>query len=252
VLTTISAAHAKNSICKKNAFHPQNHYFLKINRPIRGCSLRRQLLRNMALPLPRCPPMTRPVFSVPPVQTTETLEKRVTSAESRIQLLEQKLKELSITTKCKGKKAHFSKCVEVEKPQPSPKKRLVKIVTCPPAPLIDKNTETSPPFFSFGKINTEPMINVLPQVKEEEKKETEAEAIPPVQIVVKEEEKQEKLNDAEAKVVIEQTKEETTTEEVDLPLVAQLVAMGFDRSLVRNVTEIYSDIESALEQLLDI
>jgi len=47
-----------------------------------------------------------------------------------------------------------------------------------------------------------------------------------------------------------ETVAEAEVEEVDPPLVAQLVSMGFDRAIVKNIAEVYSDIESALEQLL--
>jgi len=215
--------------------HPQNHYFLKINKPISGCPFRRYPF-NRSLPQQRCPfSQPKVVAPSPPVQSTKGLEERVSSAESRIEELEQKLKDMTCS-RMKGKKLHVSKtCEDKTSPQPIPKKKLVKIVTMPPVSPPEKILPQQTPLFNFE----------LPKFQQEVKKETPSEAV-----VFKKEEEVVAQIEPEVKAVVEPAKEEPKTEKVDSPLVAQLVAMGFDRQIVLNITEIYSDIESALEHLL--
>jgi len=141
--------------------------------------------------------------------------------------------------KGKGRKAHFSKCLIEEKPQPMQKRKLAKIVNKKPAPVQIFASDIYPkPLFSFDNCD-----EILPkqEVLIATEKSINAEASPPPE-PIKEETPIENI----------EKEEEAKVEVIDPPLVAQLVSMGFDRNHVVNVLDFCSDIETALEHLLNI
>jgi len=235
------------SVCEekniKESFHPQNHHFIKINRPISQCPYRRIPFTSQA-PIQRCPfsrPTTFAPVPVVPIITpapdqSKVLEDRVVAAETRIQALEQKMKEMTMKPKCRKGFSHFKKCLDEPSTQHIPKRKMMKVVTivpdvapvssAPPAEVEVNNTTA----VETSTLNEDSFFHVIP----EEKKEVVQE-----EISRKVEEKK-----PEPEVVNEESKIE------DSPVVSQLVAMGFDRSIVRNIVQVYSDIESALDQLL--
>jgi hypothetical protein len=219
-------------------FHPQNHYFLKINRPLQGCPFKRNVFTPLT-PLGKCPFAQKRPEAIPP--QSKALEDRVSFAESRIQSLEQKLKDISMM---KTRKARFQKSLVDDKPCQL-KKRAVKIVTTPPPPVEIVASDITPkPILSCGVGNI--ASGPLTQPKQEEIK-TEK-PIVSLPLVIKEEAKIENQTQSQ----VEAVREEAKKEEMDTPLVTQLIAMGFERQQVLNAIEIYnSDIEAALEHLLD-
>eukprot|EP01103_Thecamoeba_quadrilineata_P019255 TRINITY_DN770_c0_g1_i2.p1 TRINITY_DN770_c0_g1~~TRINITY_DN770_c0_g1_i2.p1 ORF type:complete len:442 (-),score=95.25 TRINITY_DN770_c0_g1_i2:55-1326(-) len=249
------------SICEeKNTnepFHPQSHLFLKINKPLGfGCPFRNNRTPfTPQVPLQRCPfyqpkpisvapvqvPVPVPTPSVPQPNNQSKIEDRVMAAESRIQALEQKLKDLTLKPKCR--KAHFKKYLEEQQPtQHCPKRRMVKIVTNPPTNVTLPSTLPSPP--------------TLPQ--EEEKTpafhDSSFFVIPEEEMNFEKVDVEKLIENEEAVAPTEELREEKVEEskpEEDSPLVAQLISMGFDRALVKNISEVCSDIETALEQLLN-
>jgi len=58
-------------------------------------------------------------------------------------------------------------------------------------------------------------------------------------------------NDSKVKEISESAVEETKEEEFDTPIIHYLVLMGFDKSKVKKAVEKYTDLESALNRLLD-
>jgi hypothetical protein len=231
------------SVCEdknmKESFHPQNHHFLKINRPIRQCPFRRTC--NLTRPAPFQIPVSHPSV-VPVPNQSKLLEDRVVSAESRIAALEQKLKELTSTPKCR--KTHFKKCLD-EQPttQPIIKRRMMKTVTIlphpPPIPSIpDVEVKNS-------NLNENSFFHVIPEEKGEIQQENNLNG--KVEVEKKTTENSPQIIETP---LVEKTPQEPKEEES--PVVSQLIAMGFDRKMVMNIVRVYSDIESALEHLLNV
>jgi hypothetical protein len=173
------------------------------------------------------------------------MEDRVAAAEARIQALELKLKEISMKPKCR--KAHLKKCFE-EQAKSNLKKKLANIITVPPASLPEtlKKEESPAP----APAPVEPQVETP---KKEETPEPQAETVPcsvecPVaEIAAAVTLKPEPVEEEEPT----KTEEPKTEQETESPIVSQLVSMGFDKTMVRNVVEVYKDIESALEHLLN-
>jgi len=163
------------------------------------------------------------------------------------------MKDMAI--KPKSRKAHFKKCLEEPVNQHNPKKRLIKILTTPsapvviPAPSIEEKVavpevSVQPTERSF--FITLPLPGNMPVLIQDESP-REVESIPEIAEIARTEEPQ------VVETPKEEIKEEVTVEEsVDSPLVKQLIAMGFDKQKVDFVSLVCSDIESALEHLLNL
>jgi len=245
-------------------FHPQNHFFLKIHKPVRTA-----VLDACVRTLPT--PVTRSASSTEGPQ----LEDRVVAAESRLQSLEQKFREIS--SKPKSLRA-LRKLVMLEEQQAKShvaapasgssgerKKRLARIITPSTPPVssqtIANNVTNRGTFRDIG--NTDSNSLARAEVGLSNGEENLSSPVTPVQL---ESEPTQDIQSPQAQPQELQTEEpqtltsssvpepplEKVEEVVDGPLVCQLLLMGFDRAQVLNVVEACPDIESALEQLLMI
>jgi hypothetical protein len=232
-------------------FHPQNHYFLKINKPVRTAVLD-ACVRT---------PITHSTASTEGPQ----LKDRVVAAESRLQSLEQKFKEIS--SKPKSLRA-LRKLVMLEeqqaKSQAAPasgssgerKKRLARIITpsTPPASSQTSENITTDCGTLHDVDNTD--INSLARAvvglsigEESPSSPVQLESEPTQDIQSPQAQPEEPQVLTPSSVPEPSEKAEKV---VDSPLVSQLLLMGFERAQVLNVVEVCPDIESALEQLLMI
>jgi hypothetical protein len=226
----------ENVNLEKN-FHPQEHFFLKINKPVPF--VHKPIMMN------NCPSLARNN------NNSKELEDRLAAAEGRIQALELKFRAGEV--KSRWRKSHLMKqqLEDQTKPfhQTAPKRKVANVVTV-------KTTQPTP---SVSVPQVQPQSPQNPLIKLENqfaelsvsqpapeivgKVETAPETQPQEPIVVPE-------NNTSPKT--DHGNPETTDDDViESPLSFTLKSMGFDKETVSNVMAKYHDLESCLNYLLD-
>jgi hypothetical protein len=247
----------ENNLTQK--FHPENHFFLKVNKPVRNSQLN-AVMRTIS-----------PALLNAQTASTSQLEDRVGAAESRLMSLEQKMKDLALKPKCR--KALKKMILEEQgkvKAQPCERRRkLHKTVTPAPVPAEQEQSQSEEPlsekkeetlattscqpiagsFLEFSLVRAaaalpDPLPN-LEMIIEEPCPLPQVQPVPePIPEVIE----TEKIAEVEPEPV--PVTEESSID--DCAAVRQLVLMGFDRDIVLRVVEVYPDLEEALEHLLYI
>jgi len=234
-------------------FHPQLHYFLKINKPVRNSYLRRLVQ-----------PDPLPVLN----NSNQELEDRLAAAESRILSLESKF------PTCRWRRS-FGNTEQSQNQNQGihcPRRRgFITVKTTPtqdmdqipPESLIkvenedtQNNLKNQPQEFRRIEItsvgteteNEEPEYFVIeanvhaPKIqKPEEEEPVKVDQVNEVPAVVQE---NSIVND-----VVEESKEEEK-EEIPSPLVTQLISMGFDKASIKKAVEKFTNLETAVNYLL--
>jgi hypothetical protein len=216
-------------------FHPQEHYFLKINTPLH---FKRHL---------------KTISSIMQKNNSTGLEERLAAAETRIQSLESKFKACETS---RWKRSHLMKQLHEDAGVVCPRRRRVD-VTVKTAPstqdqisLPQENIAESSvapelvPFIPNEIVEDEPQPEVNLKV-EPEPQPIEVVSQPieePVVVVETAPQVQEEVS------IKEESKEE---EEIETPFISYLSAMGFDKASIRKAAERFSDLESAINYLCE-
>jgi hypothetical protein len=221
------------SVCEeKNVFqnfHPQEHYFLKINKP------------NVQIPynLTRCRGLQR--------NNSKELEDRLAAAEARIQAMELKFKAGEIREplssgfhkfRCrKPAKVNISERVAAQPSSP----KVLKVV-CSPQPQAV--VTLTPAQGSLIKIEVRPQAATLAEATQPQESDSPAQPPKDADVLPKD-----NVSDLE-KVDKTELLVEEAKESLDSPLVTDLTAMGFGKDSILEAVKIYSDLESAINYLL--
>jgi hypothetical protein len=229
-------------------FHPQEHYFLKINKP---------------LPFPTQNPRVE-------INKPKSLEERLASAENRIQSLEAKFRACEVKSRWRKSLLMKQQLEEQTKNlHPAiPKRKIPSIITVkttPPSPKTQTQTDEIIPMKDTlikieddkTEIPTKSELSGFRRIEIIEKKpasETESEP----QIVEALSLKIDHLDDdlrkntephvAPSPIIVEERKEEEVL--LQTPLGSLLLTMGFDNASVKKAVAKYIDLESALNYLL--
>jgi hypothetical protein len=241
-------------------FHPEKHYFLKINIP--------QLFR-------------RP-FHVNVTNKPNDLEERLSAAESRLETLEMKFRAGEVKSRWRKSFTMKQQLEEQVKPfQPTASKRkvnsIITVKTTQPSQSISSPIAqiVSQPQIVEVKPVLEPLIKFedftkpLPgtvdfaEISGEKKVENGSEAqtnqsakieVPKEEAVIVNEKENacdvEEENEEDNKEDEDDDEDEEIEVEFDIPLVVHLVSMGFDKARVKEAVEKYTDLESAVNFLL--
>jgi len=251
-------------------FHPENHFFLKVNKPVGNAQLR-SCARNIHTLLKEQQQQPAP---------NPQLEERVEAAESRLQSLESKMRDLALKPKNRKalKKMILEEQAKTKAQTCERRKKQVQIKTPSEQQqeeVAEKKEEAlamtscQPIAGSFLELSLERAAVALPDllpnemifgtlVEEPQPEPIIAETIPtdkqmPLSQLQYEPELEPELEpEPEPAPEVAPTPivcEEPAVE--DTEYVKQLVTMGFDRNLVLNVVAAFpDDLEDALEHLL--
>jgi len=264
-----------------NSFHPPQHYFLKINKP--SAVLPRPHFVNSPPHLPTDTSKdleNRMAAAETRIQSLE-LKFRACEVKSRWRkslLKKQQLDEQTKAFHATTPKRKTPSCVTV---RPSPPPQVVSQPLFVPQPLVVE--ESLPVQEPLTKIieETRPAETVTrvevfeekerekeerKREKEERKRESESDSEPDpefqvldalVQVLKIEEAEVERESVTQENIDVasqvqedKQVEEEEEEDEFDSPLVHHLVAMGFEKGLVKKTVEKYTDLEAALNHLL--
>jgi hypothetical protein len=205
---------------------------------------------------------------------SKELEDRVAAAESRIQSLEVKFRACEVKSRWRKSLLKKQQLEDQTKAfhATSPKRKIASCITVrPTAPALPisqtlpQEVETKPVEEPLSKINDSKPAETCQAIEKKPEAESQPDPEPEFQVINSlvqalkiQEPESESPTEAKVEVSNVQGNPETTAfveenheEEFDTPLVHHLIVMGFEKSKVKKAVEKYSDMESALNHLLD-